>query len=102
LCHRNEKPAGAWAAISFAMDQIDHRMTSYIQPMTTFLFKCPVTSESVQGWLDDDESAGEDEYEAVTCLACTRLHFVNRKTRKILGHDDERGRDRSPAAHGLR
>jgi hypothetical protein len=36
-----------------------------------FIFKCPITDQN--------------EFEGVTCPACTRLHFVNRKTGKLLG-----------------
>jgi hypothetical protein len=56
---------------------------------TPFIFKCPATSQNVQARLDDDGEAGDDEYEAMTCPACTRLHFFNRKTGKILGQDSE-------------
>jgi hypothetical protein len=56
---------------------------------TPFIFKCPATSLNVQGQLDDDGEASDDEYEPVTCPACTRLHFLNRKTGKILGQDSE-------------
>ena len=44
---------------------------------------------NVQHWLDDDQDGPENEYEVITCLACTRLHLVNRKTGKLLGQDDE-------------
>jgi hypothetical protein len=43
----------------------------------------------VQHWLDDDEDAPENEYDAITCPACTRVHFLNRKTGKLLGQDEE-------------
>jgi hypothetical protein len=32
-----------------------------------FVFKCPATSQHIQGYLDDDDNAREDEYEAVAC-----------------------------------
>ena len=54
-----------------------------------FIFKCPITDQNVQGWLDADEEAPETEYEGVPCLACTRLHLVNRKTGKLLGSDSK-------------
>jgi hypothetical protein len=31
----------------------------------------------------------ENEYEAIDCPACTRIHLVNRKTGELLGQDDE-------------
>lgn len=43
----------------------------------------------VQHWLDDDDDAPEDEYEAVTCKACARLHFLNLRTGRLLGQDAE-------------
>jgi hypothetical protein len=57
--------------------------------MAPVIFKCPVTSENVQRWLADDPNAPNDEYEAVTCPACVRVHLLNRKTGKLLGQDDE-------------
>jgi len=53
--------------------------------MAPIIFTCPRTLAKVQHWLEEDEGASEDEYEPVSCLACTRLHFVNRKTGKLLG-----------------
>ncbi|MEN3287405.1 MAG: hypothetical protein V7634_1705 [Bradyrhizobium sp.] len=45
---------------------------------------------NVQHWLED---AGASDpvctYETVVCKACTRLHFINRKTRKLLGDQDK-------------
>jgi len=43
----------------------------------------------VQHWLDEDDDVSENDYEGITCPACTRLHFLNRRTGKLLGHDDE-------------
>jgi len=41
-----------------------------------------------QGWASkQDISGGEQRYEAVTCPACTRLHFIDRKAGKTLGQD---------------
>jgi len=56
--------------------------------MAHVLFRCPNTGANVQHSLDDAPSEFErphHEYESVTCLACTRLHFVNRLTGKLLG-----------------
>ena len=44
---------------------------------------------SVQHWLDDDNDAQHGEYETVVCNACTRLHFINRKTGRLLGQNEE-------------
>ena len=55
----------------------------------TLLFTCPVTGMSVQHWLDDDNDAQHDEYETVVCNACTRLHFINRRTGRLLRQKEE-------------
>jgi len=44
---------------------------------------------NVQHWSDEDDDVREDENEGVICPACTRLHFLNRKTGKLLGQDDD-------------
>jgi hypothetical protein len=49
------------------------------------LFICPVTKMLVQHWLEDREDATEDEHEGIDCPACSNLHFINRKTGKVLG-----------------
>jgi hypothetical protein len=52
------------------------------------VFKCPATGLQVQTPLPMVMDAPGDQthaYEAVKCLACTRLHFVNRTTGKVLG-----------------
>jgi hypothetical protein len=57
--------------------------------MAVFIFTCPDTSMKVQHWLDDDDDASDNEYEGITCPACTGLHFINRKTRKLFGQNEE-------------
>jgi hypothetical protein len=57
--------------------------------MANFIFTCPATGFNVQHRLNEDEDAPENEYEAVNCPACTRLHLVNVKTGKLLGQDDK-------------
>lgn len=59
--------------------------------MANSAFRCPATGLNVQYELDDDEGTPENQYEAITCLACTKIHLVNRKTGKLLGQDDEYG-----------
>ena len=56
--------------------------------MAAFTFICPATSMKVQHWLDDD-NVPENEYEGFICPACTRLHFVNRKTGRLLRQTEE-------------
>ena len=56
--------------------------------MAPFIFTCPATSMNVQHLLEDDQDAPDNEYEGITCPACAKLHFVNRKTGKLLGQDE--------------
>jgi len=45
---------------------------------------------NVQGFLADDPTADRGEgYEAIKCAACTWTHWVNPKTGKVMGEDDE-------------
>jgi hypothetical protein len=53
------------------------------------VFTCSTTNLRVQHRLDDDEDVSENEYEGMICLACAKLHFINRKTGKLLGQEDE-------------
>jgi len=58
--------------------------------MAHVVFVCPATDRNVHHWLDaDDEKRplSEDKYDAVSCPACAKLHFVNRKTGKLLGYE---------------
>ena len=58
--------------------------------MGNFLFTCPSTNLNVQHWRDDDdEDVSDNEYEAVTCKACARLHLISRRTGKVLGQEDQ-------------
>jgi len=58
--------------------------------MANFIFRCPDTSFNVQCQVDDDsgEESG-DVYEAVRCLACDRLHLINRRTGRLLGERED-------------
>lgn len=56
--------------------------------MPTFVYRCPTTGLRVQGWIADDPT-DDEAFEAVTCLACTRVHLVNPKTGKVIGEDDD-------------
>ena len=56
--------------------------------MRPFLYRCPNTRRQVQGFSAvDPESPGD--YEAITCLACAQVHFVNPASGKVLGEDDD-------------
>lgn len=57
--------------------------------MATFLYRCPNTGLRVQGLVADDPTERSDEsYQAITCLACSRIHLVNPATGKVLGEDN--------------
>jgi hypothetical protein len=53
------------------------------------IFRCPQTGMDVQTLLHKQGNREEEvrTYEAVTCPACTRLHFINKSTGKTLGQD---------------
>lgn len=51
--------------------------------MIAFVYRCPATSQKVQGHVADD-LFHSDSYEAATCTACGRVHLVNAKTGKVL------------------
>ena len=56
--------------------------------MNNIVFKCPRTGLNVQHWLEDSKPGDQSRiYESVVCKACTRLHFINKTTGKLLGPD---------------
>jgi hypothetical protein len=61
--------------------------TSDKEEMRHFIFVCPNTHLNVQHSLDEDEddNTNQNEFTAVSCPACTRLHFLSRKTGQLLG-----------------
>ena len=46
------------------------------------IFRCPQTGMDVQTLLHKQEKNDARAYEAVTCPACTRLHFIDKSTGK--------------------
>ena len=67
-----------------------HFRLCYFCPMPrTFLYRCPNTSQNVQGWSADEVTDDDDTYESFQCVARTRVHLVNLKTRKVLGEREE-------------
>jgi hypothetical protein len=71
-----------WPGLSFLL--------CYFRPMPrTFLYRCPNTGQTVQGWSADEAADEDDTYQSFQCIACTRVHLVNLKTRKVLGEREE-------------
>jgi len=57
--------------------------------MPAFLYRCPHTDKVVQGFVAEELNPESDAYEAVQCVACTRLHLINPKSGRVLGSEDE-------------
>jgi hypothetical protein len=55
------------------------------------IFRCPITALEVQTLRPALERDGEEgkSYESLTCPSCTRLHFLNHETGKLLGYEKE-------------
>ena len=49
------------------------------------VFRCPQTGLNVQHWLADEPDDPIVTYKSVLCQACTKLHFINSSTGKLLG-----------------
>jgi len=49
------------------------------------LFRCPQTGMNVQHWLASEPDNAEGTHTSVVCPACTRLHFIDSSTGKLLG-----------------
>jgi len=47
------------------------------------------TGLRVQGFVADDPTEGDSNFEAIACTACARLHWVNPRTGRVLGTDKE-------------
>ena len=56
------------------------------QSLRPILFHCPQTGHRVQG-LIATETAGTriEDYETVSCIACSGVHFVNVRSGVVLG-----------------
>jgi hypothetical protein len=50
---------------------------------------CPNTGYRVQGFAAEDVSEDRESYEAVTCIACQQVHFLNPTSGKVLGAEEE-------------
>ena len=49
------------------------------------IFKCPETNMNVQHCLTDPTDDAKDAYVSMACQACTKLHFINSSTGRLLG-----------------
>ena len=64
--------------------------------MTSFTYRCPNTGAMVQGFLVVEEVPAhcnfepeDGPYESMYCEVCQQAHFVNIKTGKVLGEDED-------------
>jgi len=57
--------------------------------MGAISFRCPNTGFRVHAWFEDEDSDGNQKYEALTCTACQRVHLVNPKSGRVIGNDAE-------------
>ena len=57
--------------------------------MAIHIFICPNTKLNVQLWLEGGADTPENEYRSIICQACTRLHFINPRTGKLLGKKEQ-------------
>jgi hypothetical protein len=50
------------------------------------LFHCPRTGQRVQGLVAEEASgARPGDYESVSCIACSGVHFIDPHTGNVLG-----------------
>ena len=55
--------------------------------MTEFLYRCPNTGQQVQAWTDDPPVADDPKaFQSVKCIACSRSHWVNPRTGRVLDY----------------
>jgi hypothetical protein len=64
--------------------------------MATFLYRCPNTGLQVVGFVVVEDipahynfEAEDGPYESMYCEKCGQAHFVDPKTGKVLGEDDD-------------
>lgn len=51
------------------------------------IFRCPFTGMDVQTSLEKQEGNLVRAYEAISCPACTRIHFINMTTGTVISQD---------------
>ena len=54
--------------------------------MNPMMYRCPTTGMMVQGFRADNGAVDDtrENYTGIRCLACSRMHFVNLATGKVL------------------
>jgi hypothetical protein len=57
--------------------------------MPPFMYRCPNTGNLVQGFVAEEMSGDASSIEAVTCLMCLQVHYVNPATGKVLGEESQ-------------
>jgi len=58
--------------------------------MPPFVYRCPNTALQVQGWFEDTDADNDKEiYQGENCPACSKIHFVDPKTGKILNFEEK-------------
>ncbi len=56
-----------------------------------FVYRCPQSGLMTQAWLPKEYWSGDREtYELVTCLACSKQHFICVATGHVLSEIDKR------------
>ena len=64
---------------------------------TLLVYRCPQSGMMTQTWLSAGSIAGDHEtYEPVTCLACSKQHFICLATGHVLGEDEARTNSARP------
>src|SRR3954466_7402267 len=92
-CGRSDLSQEARARVLALLERLEGDLDSAQQPkpgasIGAFLFRCPNTGQTVQGWTADEVSADSDQYEAITCTACLRVHLVNPANGKVMGQEN--------------
>jgi hypothetical protein len=76
----------------FAGPEFYAELGSPLRMERTVVFRCPITGSSVEILLtppDRSGEAGNRYYKSLSCPSCTRLHYINVKTGKLLGYERE-------------
>jgi hypothetical protein len=67
-----------------------------IKQMTSFMYRCPNTGLQVRGFVVVEDiperynfELEDGPYESMHCEKCGQAHFVNPKTGKVLGEDED-------------